>query len=75
MSETIEDIKRLIRESGRNISDIAEDAGLNKGMLSKLMNGKRALSVESVEAVAKALGHRIRIEPVIKRSKRSTTKG
>lgn len=67
MSTTLDILKRLVGESGRGISEIARDAGINKGMVSKLMNGKVGLSIESAEKLARALGHEV---AVLKRTKK-----
>ncbi|MCE9589049.1 MAG: helix-turn-helix domain-containing protein [Planctomycetes bacterium] len=71
MSEILDTLRRMIRESGRTISDIADAADVNKSMLSKLMNHKVGLNVESVERVVKALGGRIKIKTVTEPGKRS----
>lgn len=49
-------IRELRRSHGLTIADIAERAGLSRGMLSKIENGQTATSLESLARIARALG-------------------
>jgi transcriptional regulator with XRE-family HTH domain len=49
-------IQRLLRERGMKPIELAEKAQLNRGQLSRVLQGRASLSIESLERVAAALG-------------------
>lgn len=70
MARLVEAIKRAINEDGKSRYRIAKESGVSASQLSRLMNGKRGMSVDTIERLADYLGLRITIEP-----KGKTTKG
>ena len=56
-------IKRAILASGKTRYRIAKESGVGQAQLSKLMNGKSGLSIETAEQLADALGLAITIRP------------
>lgn len=70
MAQLIESIRAAIEASGETRYRIAKDTGIAESQLSRLMNGERGLSVDTLERLADYLGLRIVIEP-----KSKTTKG
>ncbi len=69
MSRLIEAMRKAIEASGQTRYRIAKESGVSAGQLSRLVNGERGLSVESVEKLADYLGLRITIEPKAKTRK------
>lgn len=63
-------IADVIRASGQTPYNIAKGAGVAQSQLSRLLNGERGLSAESIERIADYLGLRITLAP-----KRKTSKG
>jgi len=49
-------IQRLLRERGMKPIDLARRADINRGQLSRVLQGRASLSIESLERVAAALG-------------------
>lgn len=62
MADMLETIRAAIRNHPETPAAIAARAGLPKSALSRLLAGK-AMTVDGVEKVARALGLRIKIEP------------
>lgn len=62
-------MRKAIEASGQTRYRIAKESGVSAGQLSRLVNGERGLSVESVEKLADYLGLRITIEPKAKTRK------
>lgn len=58
----LNDLRRAIRQSGQLPVQIAERSGLPKSALSRLLSGK-AMTVDGVERVARALGLRVELRP------------
>ena len=73
MSIILEAIKRAIRDSGRSRYAIAKETGVSEAQLSKLVNNKVGLNIETAERLAAALGLKISISPAKRRSR--STKG
>lgn len=67
MNETFDELRRLMKASGLSMYAIARDTGVDKAALSRFMAGDRGLSVESVESIAKLLGHRLMLVAVKER--------
>lgn len=61
MSETADALREAILASGETRYAIAKRAGLAESQLARLMSGERSLSLESAEALARALGLRIEL--------------
>ena len=59
-----EDLRRLIKASDKTMYTIARDTGVDRAALSRFMSGERGLSVESVEEIARLLGHELKIVAV-----------
>lgn len=66
MSRLIEAMRKAIEASGQTRYRIAKESGVSAGQLSRLVNGERGLSVESVERLADYL----KLEIVIRTAKR-----
>ena len=59
-----EKLRSLIKASDKTMYVIARDTGVDRAALSRFMSGERGLSVESVEAIARLLGHELKIVAV-----------
>lgn len=59
----IEAIIQAIESSDRSQYEIAKAAGVNRSALTRLMKRERGVSVDTLEALAKALGLEISIQP------------
>ena len=66
MAPLLEEIKRAVESSGKTRYRIAKESGVSASLLSRLMNGQRGLSVETVELLAAHLG----LEIVVRKRKR-----
>ena len=67
MPPTIEDhVRRIMRESGVSNYRLAIDSGVKEASLSRFRNRKRGLSIEAVDAIARALGFRVEFVPLSK---------
>lgn len=62
-------IADAIRASGESAYAVAKGAGVAQSQLSRLLNGERGLSAESIIRIADYLGLRITIAPARKASK------
>ncbi|MBL8526367.1 MAG: helix-turn-helix transcriptional regulator, partial [Burkholderiales bacterium] len=49
-------IRELRQEDHLTIADVAAQAGISRGMLSKIQNGQAATSLDTLSRVARALG-------------------
>lgn len=70
MAQLLESIRLAIEASGKTRYRIAKESGVSAGQLSRLVNGERGMTVDTIERLADYLGLRITIEP-----KDKTTKG
>ena len=61
MSETLEQVRRLIDKSGQSRYSIWKATGITQAQLSKVMHGTAGLSLNSLERLLQHLGHEIRI--------------
>jgi transcriptional regulator with XRE-family HTH domain len=52
-------LREIIRESGLSGFEVAKRAGLNHTVVSRFMNGSRAISLESIERLAPVLKLRL----------------
>jgi transcriptional regulator with XRE-family HTH domain len=69
MSRLIEAMRKAVESSGQTRYRIAKESGVSAAQLSRLVNGERGLSVDSVEKLADYLGLRITVEPKAKARK------
>jgi len=67
MSQILDAIREAIEASGKTRYRIWKDTGISESQLSKLMRGKRGLSIEALERLAEYLD----LEVVIRKRKRS----
>lgn len=70
MARLVDSIRRAVETSGKTRYLIAKESGVSAGQLSRLVNGERGMTVDTIERLADYLGLRITIEP-----KGKTTKG
>lgn len=70
VARLLDAIRRAVEASGQTRYRIAKESGVSAGQLSRLVNGERGMTVDTIERLADHLGLRIRIEP-----KGKTTKG
>jgi transcriptional regulator with XRE-family HTH domain len=76
MSNLVDSIRQAVEASGKTRYRIAKESGVSAGQLSRLVNGERGMTVETIERLADALGLAIKLEPkTTKAAKAKTTKG
>jgi transcriptional regulator with XRE-family HTH domain len=63
MARLVDAIRRAVEASGKTRYRIAKESGVSAGQLSRLVNGERGMTVETIERLADYLGLRITIEP------------
>ena len=63
MAGIAEQLVNVIEDSGQTRYAISKGSGINQSMLSRLVNGERAMSFEAAERLADYLGHEIVIRP------------
>lgn len=64
--ELLRALRAAIKENGLSGNELCKRAGVNKAALSRFTSGERGVSVESAEALAKAMGLEIVLRPVRK---------
>jgi predicted XRE-type DNA-binding protein len=69
MAKVLDQIREAIRTSGKSCYRISLDTGIAKDRLSKLMNKRNGLSIQSLEQLADYLGLEITIHPPKKKGK------
>ena len=69
MVRILEIIRRAVRDSDKSQYRIAQDTGLSKSQLSRLMSGERGLSIETIERLAKYLNLEIIVRPKQRRKR------
>ena len=69
MAKLVDAIRRAVETSGKTRYRIAKESGVSAGQLSRLVNGERGMSVETIEKLADYMGLRIKIEPKGKSAK------
>lgn len=74
MARLVDAIRRAVETSGKTRYRIAKESGVSAGQLSRLVNGERGMTVDTIERLADYLGLRITIEPKTP-TKSKTTKG
>jgi predicted XRE-type DNA-binding protein len=63
MAKVLDQIREAIQASGTSCYRIAQDTGIGKTRLSKLMNKKNGLSIKALEQLVEYLGLEITIHP------------
>jgi transcriptional regulator with XRE-family HTH domain len=61
MKKVLDQIREAILASDKSQYRIAQDTGISRSRLSKLMSGQLGLSIEALEQLAEYLGYEIRI--------------
>lgn len=56
-------IRRAVEASSKTRYRIAKESGVSAGQLSRLVNGERGMTVDTIERLADYLGLQITIEP------------
>jgi DNA-binding phage protein len=59
----VSELREAIRASGRTLTSIAKDAGLDSGRISRFMSGKRDLTFSAVCRICEAIGGRLSFAP------------
>jgi len=62
MNEFCEQLKAFIESTGMGMTAAAHAAGIDKGNLSRILNGKEGVTLERAERIATALGARVSIK-------------
>jgi transcriptional regulator with XRE-family HTH domain len=70
MGQLLDAIRRAVESSDKTRYRIARESGVSAGQLSRLVNGERGMTVDTIERLADYLGLQITIAP-----KGKTTKG
>lgn len=63
MASLLNSIRQAVEKSGKTRYRIAKESGVSAGQLSRLVNGQRGMTVETIERLADYLELRITIEP------------
>lgn len=63
MARLVDAIRRAVEASGKTRYRIAKESGVSAGQLSRLVNGERGMTVDTIERLADYLGLRITIDP------------
>jgi plasmid maintenance system antidote protein VapI len=58
-SSLSDQIRDAIRDDGRSLYELAEDAAVNRSSLSRFMAGERTITLETADQVARVLKLRI----------------
>jgi transcriptional regulator with XRE-family HTH domain len=69
MAGLLDEIRRAVETSGKTRYRIAKESGVSAGQLSRLVNGERGMTVETIERLAEYLGLKISIQPKNKTKK------
>jgi len=72
MAKLLDTIRKEIARGKKSRYVIAREIGISEGHLSRLMDGTKGLSIDTLERVADCLGLKITIEP--KRKKKRQVK-
>lgn len=51
---------QAINDSGRSLNSLSIESGINRAMISRLLNGKRTITLSSAAKLAKVLGLELR---------------
>jgi transcriptional regulator with XRE-family HTH domain len=69
MSKICDELKQAIERDPRSRYRLSKDTGIEQSQLSRFMAGKRSLTVESIETLAKALGFELVMKKRTKKRK------
>lgn len=69
MARLVDAIRRAVEASEKTRYRIAKESGVSAGQLSRLVNGERGMTVDTIERLADYLGLRITIETKAKPTK------
>jgi transcriptional regulator with XRE-family HTH domain len=69
MARLVDAIRRAVEASSKTRYRIAKESGVSAGQLSRLVNGERGMTVDTIERLADYLGLQITIEPKVKTRK------
>ena len=69
MASVYRQLRRAIRQSDKTRYRLWKETGVSQPQLSQFMKGDKGLSVEAIEALAKALGLELTLRPIRKKSK------
>ena len=61
----VETLREAIKDSDLNITQLADLSKVDKGQISRFVNGERTLTLESAEKIAKAL--KWELKPITKK--------
>jgi len=64
----LDEIRKAIRTCGRSRYVLAKETGLSQSLLCLLMSGKRNLSVEALETLARTMGYDVTLRAHKKRT-------
>lgn len=56
----VETLRKAMKNSGLNITQLEKLSGVDKGQISRFLNEERTLTLESAEKIAKVLGLELR---------------
>ena len=70
MPRLVDTIRDAVRESDQSAGGIAKGAGVARSQLSRLLSGKRGMSVEGIERLAEYLGLEIVVQEKLPRKGR-----
>jgi len=62
MNQFTEQLKSMIEAAGLSMQEAAAVIGIDKGNLSKIVNGKEGVTLERAERIANALGGTISVK-------------
>ena len=74
VAKLLNEIRQAVEASEKTRYRIAKESGVSAGQLSRLVNGERGLTVDTIERLADYLGLEITIKPK-SADKNKTTKG
>lgn len=63
MATLLDELKRAIERRGESLQSIARGSGVAASQLSRMMTGKRGLSLDAAERLADYLGLQIKVTP------------
>ncbi len=67
MGQILDQIREAIQASGKSRYRISKDTEITQSQLSRLLSGKRGLSIEALENMAEYLGFEVTLKPKQKR--------
>lgn len=55
------DLREAVEKDGRTHTAIASEAGIHPATFSAFMHGRRGLSIETIEQLARAMGYTVKL--------------